>query len=169
MKKSLILASALFLILATGCDQQKPREGQEEVPTTLEQSSSSLSSSSSDSNVSTGHTNASASSSSSSSGAPTAFSFSTRSISDTAKNLTNIRDLVDNKEVRDLLQKEAIKLLIADGFIESAEEKINLIITNELVMINKKLMDDKQAEKYVALLKANLTMGDVFNYSFNQY
>ncbi|MCE7994285.1 MAG: hypothetical protein HEP71_20025 [Roseivirga sp.] len=151
------------------CNNSKTSKTEEEVPTTLEQHSSSVSSSSSSSDTGVGSAStSSSSSSSSSSGAPTSFSFSTSGKDTDVSDLTNIRDIADNKEVRDYLQKEAIKLMLADRLIESEDASVSLAITNEWVMVNKQILNEKDSEKYVELLKSKLSMGSVFNYSFRQ-
>lgn len=160
----------LLCLILMSCNNGKATK-EEVVPTTLEQHSSSVSSSSSSSSSDTGVGSASTSSSSSSSstsGGPTSFSFSTSDQGADVTDLTNIRDIANNKEVRDYLQKEAIKLMLADGLIESEDASVSLAITNEWVMVNKQVLNEEDAEKYVELLKSKLSMGSVFNYSFRQ-
>ncbi|GEM_PF-4304839 len=163
------LIAGFFCLLLLSCERgESSKTGEEEVPTTLEQHSSSVSSSSSDSGVSKTATSSSASSGSTP-GAPTSFSFSTSSQGDDpVPALTSIRDIAENKEVRDYLQKEAIKLMLADKLIASENEPVSLSITDQMVMVNKQVLSDKEAKKYVELLKSKLSMGDVFTYSFRQ-
>lgn len=165
MKQKRWLSLAVLLLLAACGDKTTSEE--KEVPTTLEQHDSGVSSSSSFSSGQ-GQSSTSATSTTSNGGAPTSFSFSTISQTDTIL-LSSIRDLADNKELRDELEKEALKLLLEDGLISAASDKVNLTITNEWVMVNKKVLENDQAKKYMDLLRSKMSLGEVFNYSFNQY
>lgn len=163
--KSTIVITFFFLV---SCAKGQSAKTEKEVPTTLEQHSSSVSSSNSNAKTSSSNSSSSSSSSSATSGGPTSFSFSTSGNNQDVTDLTNIRDIAENKEVREYLQKEAVKLMLADKLIASKDASVSLVITNELVMVNKKVLDRKDAEKYRDLLKSKLSMGDVFNYSFRQ-
>lgn len=162
-------ALAVIFLALISCSSNISTKAEEEVPTTLEQHSSSVSSSSSDASAAKNSISSSVSSSASGTpGAPTSFSFSTSDNDPDIADLTNIRDIAENREVRDYLQQEAIKLMLDDKLIDSEEASVNLVITNEMVMVDKKLLSDKEAEKYRDLLKSKLSMGDVFSYSFRQ-
>ncbi len=163
--KSTIVITFFFLV---SCAKGQSAKTEKEVPTTLEQHSSSVSSSNSNTKTISSNSSSSSSSTSATPGAPTSFSFSTSGNDIGGSDLTNIRDIAENKEVRIYLQQEAIKLMLKDKLIDSKEASVNLVITNEMVMVNKKLLGNKEAEKYRDLLKSKLSMGDVFNYSFRQ-
>ncbi len=165
--KKITISIVLATLCIWSCTSGGKKEDQE-VPTTLEQHDGELQTSSSWSSSSTG-SGASSSTSASGGGAPTSFAFSTSSSAKDTTELTDIRDIAEDKGLRDYLQAEMIKFLLSDKLINTAEDRIDLTITNEWVMINKKVIDDEQAQKYVDLLKSKMTMGNVFNYSFNQY
>jgi len=166
IRKHIVFFGSATILFIAACNSTAKQNNTTDVPTTIEHHSSSISNSISGKKA----TSSSRSSSSGDQGYSYSYSYSTN-----AKDVKNSRTFENSSaqmKKNDSISKEInvgiVGLLLKDKIILKKDQKVKMVINEEYVIVNKRILNNQESQKYIQLIKDKLDFENSFTYNFNQ-